>query len=75
MLHQKVICNLEHPKHHFTFTNEAFRLVFYKIMRNKTIHLYLEVIIRIILVVTFFKLETVEPFQRKILANDLWNYR
>ncbi|KAG5674158.1 hypothetical protein PVAND_004142 [Polypedilum vanderplanki] len=39
------------------------------------IYIWIEIIIRLALFVAFLKLETLEPFQRKILADDLWNYR
>lgn len=41
----------------------------------KSIHIWLEIIIRIGLIVAFVKLETVEPFQRKILPDEIWTYR
>jgi len=45
-------------------------------LRNfKSIHIWLEIIVRIALIVAFFRLETVEPFQRKILPDEIWIYR
>lgn len=45
-------------------------------LRNfKSLHIWLEIIVRIALVLAFVKLETVEPFQRKILPDEIWIYR
>jgi hypothetical protein len=41
----------------------------------KSIHIWLEIIVRIVLILGFIKLETVEPFQRKILPDEIWIYR
>lgn len=41
----------------------------------KSIHIWLEVILRIALIVAFIKLESVEPFKRKILPDEIWIYR
>lgn len=46
-------------------------------LRNfkSSIHTWIEIIIRICLFVAFIKLETVEPFQRKILSDEIWEFR
>jgi len=45
-------------------------------LRNlKSLHFWLEILVRIALVVAFVKLENVEPFQRKILPDEIWIYR
>lgn len=45
-------------------------------LRNfRLFHIWVEILIRIALVATFFKLETVAPFKRKILPDEIWIYR
>jgi hypothetical protein len=47
-------------------------------MRNslfKSLHIWTEVFLRIFLFIAFIKLETTEPFQRKILPDEIWIYR
>jgi len=45
-------------------------------LRNlKSLHFWLEILVRIALVAAFLKLENVEPFQRKILPDEIWIYR
>lgn len=38
-------------------------------------HIWIEVFVRIILIIAFFKLETMEPFKRQILPDEIWIYR
>lgn len=45
-------------------------------LRNlKSIHIWIEILVRIALIVAFVRLETVEPFTRKILPDEIWIYR
>lgn len=45
-------------------------------LRNlKSVHILLEILVRIALIVAFIKLETAEPFVRKILPDEIWIYR
>lgn len=41
----------------------------------KSIHIWLEVLVRVALIAAFIRLETVEPFKRKILPDEIWIYR
>lgn len=46
------------------------------LLRNfKSFHTVLEVLVRVVLVAAFVKLENVEPFKRKILPDEIWIYR
>ncbi|CRL05669.1 CLUMA_CG018702, isoform A [Clunio marinus] len=42
---------------------------------KKTLHTWLEILVRIGLIFSFIKLESVEPFKRKILPDEIWIYR
>jgi diacylglycerol diphosphate phosphatase / phosphatidate phosphatase len=46
-------------------------------MRNlrSFFHIWIEILVRIALIVAFIKLETMEPFKRQILPDEIWIYR
>jgi hypothetical protein len=41
----------------------------------RSLHMWLEILVRVVLILAFLKLETAEPFKRKILPDEIWIYR